>query len=118
VLPEELRGWNWGAFLLDFAWGVGNRVWWAAAIILVWLVVYLTPMPAKYMMFAILMGAKILLGFKGSEWAWQSRPWASVQQFKLIQRMWMNWGVILTIIFVILWVLSTRSAEIPEVPTS
>ena len=27
VLPEELRGFNWGAFLLGPAWGIGNGIW-------------------------------------------------------------------------------------------
>jgi len=117
ALPEELRGWNWGAFLLDFAWGVGNRVWWAAAVIAVWLVVFLTPIPAP-LKFAILVGVKVLLGFKGNEWMWRSRQWESPEQFKLVQHMWMNWGVILTIIFVILWVVTTRTVPGTDLPTS
>ena len=24
VLPDQLRGWNWGAFLLNVLWGIGN----------------------------------------------------------------------------------------------
>ena len=25
VLPSELRGWNWGAFFLNWVWGLGNQ---------------------------------------------------------------------------------------------
>jgi len=27
VIPQEIRGWNWGAFLLNWLWSVDNRVW-------------------------------------------------------------------------------------------
>ncbi|NQU97329.1 MAG: zinc ribbon domain-containing protein [Chloroflexi bacterium] len=118
ALPGELRGWNWGAFLLDFAWGLGNRVWPAAAAgVLAWLLFLVTPMPAQYLMFVVLMGTKVLLGLKGNEWAWRSRQWESARQFKLIQRMWMNWGTIIVII-VILIVMWTRTSPVTDVPTS
>ncbi|MBM3957711.1 MAG: zinc ribbon domain-containing protein [Gemmatimonadetes bacterium] len=118
-LPEELQGWNWGAFLLDFAWGMGNRVWWAVvAGLLAWLVVFLTPMPARYLMFAILLGVKILLGLRGSQWAWEARPWQDTRQFRLVQRMWMNWGVIIVIVMVVLVIQCMRAPATPETPTS
>ena len=72
------------------------------------------PAPLK---FTVLISLKVLLGVKGNEWVWRSRRWESPQQFKLVQRMWMNWGVILTIVFVILWILSTRAA-LPGAETS
>ena len=25
--PVEIKGWNWGAFLLNFIWAIGNRTW-------------------------------------------------------------------------------------------
>ena len=27
VVPKEVHGWNWGAFLLNWIWGIGNNVW-------------------------------------------------------------------------------------------
>ena len=27
VLPDELKGWNWGAFLLNWIWGLFNRTY-------------------------------------------------------------------------------------------
>ncbi len=38
---------------------------------------------------------QIVLGVKGSEWAWKSRKFASVQQFKDTQRAWGTWGWVL-----------------------
>lgn len=26
VIPPEIRGWSWGAFLLNWIWGIGNSV--------------------------------------------------------------------------------------------
>ncbi|MCK5641018.1 MAG: hypothetical protein KAJ19_09485, partial [Gammaproteobacteria bacterium] len=26
-IPPEISGWNWGAFLLSWIWGIGNSVW-------------------------------------------------------------------------------------------
>lgn len=28
ILPAGVRGWSWGAFLLNFIWAIGNRVSW------------------------------------------------------------------------------------------
>ena len=27
IIPSEIEGWCWGAFLLTWIWGIGNRVW-------------------------------------------------------------------------------------------
>ena len=75
VVPEEVKGWNWGAFFLNWFWAIGNRVW----IGLLGLVL------------GIIMS--IILGIKGNEWAWQNRPWESVAQFKRTQRIWAWWGL-------------------------
>lgn len=26
IVPPEIKGWNWGAFLLGFFWSIGNQV--------------------------------------------------------------------------------------------
>ena len=55
VVPAEITGWNWGAFLLNWIWAIGNRVW----------------IGLLGLVFGIIMA--IILGAKGNEWAWQSR---------------------------------------------
>jgi hypothetical protein len=42
-----------------------------------------------------------VLGFKGNEWAWQHRKFASVEEFKLIQKKWSILGLVLFIIGVV-----------------
>ena len=89
VVPDEIRGWNWGAFLLNWIWSIGNKSY----IGLLSLVPYV----------GIIM--VIILGVKGNEWAWQNRQWESVEQFKEVQKIWTKWGVIILIIGIVLNIL-------------
>ena len=77
VIPEGIRGWNWGAFFLGPIWGIGNRVW-IALLGLIWVVF---PVMA------------IVLGVKGSEWAWRSKRWDSIEHFKRTQSTWAKSGI-------------------------
>lgn len=86
VVPEEIRGWNWGAFLMSWIWSIGNKSY----IGLLSLVPYI----------GIIM--VIILGVKGNEWAWQNRQWESVEQFRNTQRIWAYWGVGILIASIIL----------------
>ncbi len=83
-VPAEIRGWNWGAFFLSWIWSVGNNVWWG--------LLALVPYAGLIM--------SIVLGIKGSEWAWQNKRWDNVQHFKKTQSTWAKWGAILFIVFV------------------
>lgn len=78
VITQEIRGWNWGAFLLTFIWGVSHGVW----ISLIGFIPFLN----------IIM--YFVLGVKGNEWAWRNRRWDSVQHFKRTQRKWAWWGLV------------------------
>lgn len=72
VVPEGVRGWSWGAFLLNFIWGIGNNVYIA--------LLCLIPVVNLVMM--------VVLGFKGREWAWRKRRWISVEEFRKTQKRW------------------------------
>jgi hypothetical protein len=80
IVPFELQGWNWGAFLLTWIWGIGNSVWMA--------LLALIPFPL------VALAIACILGVKGNEWAWQSKRWDSIEQFRKTQRTWMIWGII------------------------
>lgn len=84
VVPEEIKGWNWGAFLLNWIWGIGNSTFIA--------LLMFVPLVNFVMIF--------VLGAKGNEWAWKNRTWRDVEHFKSTQKKWRNAGLIL--IFVIL----------------
>ena len=83
-VPPEVGGWNWGAFLLGWIWGIGNSVW-------ISLVGFLIPFLGFIMAF--------VLGAKGSEWAWKARKWESIGHFQRTQRAWALWGLGIWIAF-------------------
>lgn len=78
VVPPEIRRWNWGAFLLNWIWGLGNDTYIA--------LLMFVPGVNLVMMF--------VLGAKGSAWAWRNKPWRDVAHFRRVQRLWAIWGVV------------------------
>lgn len=80
-VPEEILGWNWGAFLLPQYWLFTNQVWLG---LLSWI-------PGVGFIMAFFMGAR------GNQLAWQSRKWRSIQQFKSHQRGWTIAGLIFAV---------------------
>ncbi len=74
VVPPEIQGWNWGAFLLTWIWGIGNNV-------MIALLALIIPFWGIY------------LGLKGNELAWRNKQWESVEHFKQVQRRWALWGL-------------------------
>ena len=83
-IPPEIRGWNWGGFLLTWIWGIGNNVW-ISFITLCGIV--------PYVGWIVSLTMSIILGVRGNEWAWQNKRWDSIEHFKKTQRTWMWWGV-------------------------
>jgi|SRR5271169_5227065 len=81
AIPPEIDRWNWGAFLLNWIWGVGNNTY----------IALLTLIPV----FGLVM--PFVLGFKGSKWAWRNGRWDSVEHFKRVQRLWAIWGAVIWI---------------------
>jgi hypothetical protein len=79
IVPPEIKGWNWGAFSLTWLWGISNRVW----------ISFFALIPFPLIGIAMM----IILGMKGSEWAWQSKEWDSIEQFRNSQRKWKFWGI-------------------------
>ena len=88
-VPPEIQRWNWGAFLLNWIWGIGNNV-------LLALLVFV-PFFGFIWMFVV--------GARGSEWAWRNKRWDSVAQFQATQRKWARWGAVLLLAWVALAVL-------------
>jgi hypothetical protein len=81
TIPAEIDRWNWGAFLLNWIWGVGNNTY----------IALLTLIP----FFGLIM--LFVLGAKGSAWAWRNGRWDSVEHFKRAQRKWAIWGLVIWI---------------------
>ena len=88
LIPNELRKWNWGAFLLTWIWGVGNKSY--------------LPMWALIPYFNFIWG--FVCGAKGNEWAWENQKWESVEQFNKTQEQWAMWGgIVMGILLLILF---------------
>ena len=93
-MPAELKGFNWGAFLLGWIWGVGHSVW----IALVLLAVNFIPIIGTLFYFA---GA-IYLGVKGNELAWKNGHYASVEDFRKRERVWAIVGAVIFVLGILL----------------
>jgi len=98
TIPDEITGWSWGAFMFNWIWGIANNVYLSFLVFIpyfsiVWIIV---------------------LGINGKKWAWQSKQWLSVDEFKKTQKQWDKWGIvflILQVLFIILgFVLSFSEA--------
>lgn len=88
TVPPEIYGWNWGAFLLNFIWALGNRAWGIAA--LTFVISFFSPL----VLFIPTIIIMIVSGVKGNEWAWRSKRWRSVEHFRSTQRKWAWAGLI------------------------
>lgn len=78
-IPPGVKGWSWGAFLLNLIWSIGNRTWIGLLV--------LVPVVGFVM--------NILLGVKGREWAWQNKRWESVEHFNRVQKNWSIAGLVI-----------------------
>ena len=85
-VPQVIKTWNWGAFFLSALWGIFNKTY-----IALWSVFPLVSIPMAF-----------ILGFKGSEWAWQNKRWKSVEHFQQVQKKWAVWGIIFFIVFTVI----------------
>ena len=71
-IPPKLNRWNWGAFLLNWIWGIGNNTWIA--------LLMFVPFVNLVMIF--------VLGIRGSVWAWRNNLWQDEEHFLRNQRRW------------------------------
>jgi hypothetical protein len=87
TVPEEVKGWSWGAFVLTWIWGIFNKVWLAFLMFI--------PFPLFGLAWAI------VLGIKGNEWAWRNKKWDSIEHFKSTQKKWNTAGIIVFVVSVV-----------------
>jgi ABC-type Fe3+ transport system permease subunit len=72
-----VKKWNWGAFLMSWIWGLGNKTY----------IALLGLIPGVNIVMAFVLGAR------GSEWAWKNKKWESEDQFKRVQGLWTAFGL-------------------------
>jgi len=81
-IPPELDRWNWGAFFLNWIWGIGNSTFIA--------LLALVPLVNIVMIF--------VLGARGSRWAWQNGTWRDAEHFRRTQRNWAIAGLVVWVV--------------------
>ena len=77
TVPNEIKGWNWGAFMFNFIWGIGNKTYLP--------LLCLIPIFNIFWIFVV--------GFKGNTWAWQKGNYSDVETFKAVQATWNRAGI-------------------------
>jgi hypothetical protein len=92
IVPEEIKKWNWGAFLLSGFWGLGNGTYIGllSFVPFTWIMLDISFWILLIPVFVI----SVILGFKGNEWAWRNKRWESVEHFQRVQRKWTQVGVL------------------------
>lgn len=91
--PQELKKFNWGAFLLNWIWGLMHKKY----ITLLYFVACLIPVIGP-------LAVSIWFGCVGNKWAWESKSWNSIEEFNDVQRGWVNLWFILVIMGIIITV--------------
>ncbi|MEA4922450.1 MAG: hypothetical protein VB031_03670 [Eubacteriaceae bacterium] len=81
-VPPEVNKWNWGAFVFNMWWGIGNKTY----------LPLLCLIPLFNCVWVFICGAM------GNKWAWEKGRFTSVEDFKAKQESWNRAG------FVAFWV--------------
>lgn len=87
---QPITGWNWGACMYGWIWGLANGTW----------------MPLLGILPVLNIFWWIVCGIKGNEWAMNSGMWKTVEEFNAVQKSWNRAGKImfwLTFIFLIFY---------------
>ena len=110
-LPESLKGFNWGAFLMGPIWSLFNQVW----IGLIGFISVIPQIPLEIRLL-ITLALALYLGFKGNELAWRSKKWSSTAHFASVQRTWLIVGLAATLVFLVLSFVLLQRAPVETVP--
>ena len=73
---KSVTGWNWGAMMYGWIWGVANG----------------TYMPLLALVPILNMFWWIVCGIKGNDWAMNSGKWKTVEEFNAVQKSWNTAG--------------------------
>ena len=110
VFPKELKGLNWGGFLLPVIWGICHKLvigYILAGILIIFTIgehfvnedIVLKIKIANAVIFFLLM---ILFLINGNKLAWKHRKFQNHEEFKEIQSIWTKWGIWTNVIYIAL----------------
>lgn len=89
MVPKEIKGWNWGAFIYNIFWGIGNKTYLP--------LLCLIPIFNIFWIFVV--------GFKGNTWAWQKGNYKDIETFKAVQATWNRAELVQFIVSIVILVL-------------
>ncbi len=89
-IPQELKHFNWGAFLMNWIWGIMHKKY-----------ITLLYFPACIIPVIGPIAISIWFGLAGNKWAWESKTWESIEQFNESQQNWVRIWIILFILGII-----------------
>ncbi len=84
-VPQEIKKWNWGAFMFNMMWGFGNKCYLP--------LLCLVPLLNLVWIF--------VCGFKGNEWAWKNGQYTDVETFLAVQDTWSRAGLVMFVINIV-----------------
>jgi len=118
IVPQEVQGWNWGAFFLDWIWAIGNKAWIGVFLGLFAVIIYIvaTQFNSEWVGWLTSIVISVVLALKGSEWAWQNKRWDSIEHFKRTQKKWRNWGIMAAIVSFVISITISLSGYNPQPP--
>lgn len=91
-LPNEVKGFNWAAFLLTFIWGIPHKVWITlVAIPLIW---FQLPFGINWLLLLVF---QLYCGIRGNEWAFRANNYKSGYEFRISQIKWTIFAILLNI---------------------
>jgi len=94
IMPDELKGWSWGAFFFSWIWGIFNNSF----------LTFLTFVPVVNFVWVFVCGSK------GKEWAWRNKKWDDIEHFKRVQR---KWSIAVLWLFLPVMILVTAAVAVP-----
>lgn len=84
---SPVKKWNWGAFFLNWIWGLGNS----------------TPKALLCLIPVFGIAWMFVCGAKGDAWAWKNKKWKSPEHFRKVQRTWSWIGLAVWVLCIIIW---------------
>lgn len=104
VLSVVSDKFNWGAFFLNWIWGIYHKSYLTLIMIPASFIPYIGSM--------ITLGLSIWFGVEGNKWAWQNRRWESIEQFHAVQKKWAIAGIVVSLIIVPILVMGIVAAMV------
>jgi hypothetical protein len=115
AVDKVINQWNWGAFLLEPIWSIGNKVRFGIIAWIPTITIFATIIIQVFFFAPLFYGSFVMenvyyfgfpvfyfgilfaLGLKGNKWAWEIGGWSSIEEFTKSQRKWFWPGVVIFI---------------------